>query len=65
MGEDKEEFKLSDNDSEDLQSGCESDDSSGAKRKKYPNFQVTEGYTQLQIGGRIVFYFKKMILRKE
>lgn len=38
--EDKEEFKGGDHDNEGLQSGCESDDISGAKRKKYPIFEL-------------------------
>ncbi|CAI8613823.1 unnamed protein product [Vicia faba] len=36
---DTEEYKGRDNDSEDLQSGCDSDDSSGVKRNKYPIFK--------------------------
>ncbi|XP_050908777.1 uncharacterized protein LOC127122497 [Lathyrus oleraceus] len=37
--ENKEEFKGSDNESDDLESGCESDDSNGARKNKYPMFK--------------------------
>lgn len=40
MGKNKEEFKGGDNESEDLENGCESDDSNGVMRKKYPMFKL-------------------------
>lgn len=58
MGRKQRKIKESDNESEDLENGCESEDNSGVRRKKYPMFKLQKDMSNYKWDVEMYFSIK-------